>query len=166
MTHIELITLENAFVFKAVRLAALLDSPWAFGGTYAKESQLSDAEWAARARKWNGEGCAGFLAMDGETVCGIVSATPDDLDATRVAWVEAMWVAPAHRKNGVGRMLIEFIFAWARARGLVSLKLMVTSSNDRAIGFYRRLGFAETGVTEPYPNDPSLIEIEMLRSVA
>ena len=34
--------------FKDVRLRALLDSPSAFGSTYAGEAQLSDADWEQR----------------------------------------------------------------------------------------------------------------------
>jgi ribosomal protein S18 acetylase RimI-like enzyme len=40
--------------------------------------------------------------------------------------------------------------------------LMVTDVNTGAIGFYERLGFRKTGKTKPYPNDPAMIEYEML----
>jgi len=33
------------------------------------------------------------------------------------------------------------------------------------MAFYERLGFIRTGRTEPYPNDPALIEYEMSRPV-
>jgi ribosomal protein S18 acetylase RimI-like enzyme len=39
---------------------------------------------------------------------------------------------------------------------------MVTCNNDGAIGFYERLGFKKTGRTEPYPNDDTLMEFEMM----
>jgi ribosomal protein S18 acetylase RimI-like enzyme len=39
---------------------------------------------------------------------------------------------------------------------------MVTSSNEAAIGFYLRLGFHNTGGTQPYPNDAALVEYEMM----
>jgi ribosomal protein S18 acetylase RimI-like enzyme len=42
---------------------------------------------------------------------------------------------------------------------------MVTSNNEPAIRFYERLGFTRTGRTEPYPNDPGVIEYEMLRPI-
>jgi ribosomal protein S18 acetylase RimI-like enzyme len=45
------------------------------------------------------------------------------------------------------------------------LQLMVTSINEPAIGFYERLGFTRTGRTEPYPNDPTVIEYEMSRPI-
>jgi ribosomal protein S18 acetylase RimI-like enzyme len=41
----------------------------------------------------------------------------------------------------------------------------VTSNNGAGLHFYQRLGFTRTGGTEPYPNDPALIEIEMMRSL-
>jgi ribosomal protein S18 acetylase RimI-like enzyme len=40
------------------------------------------------------------------------------------------------------------------------------SNNEPAILFYQRLGFARTGRTEPYPNDPALIEYEMSRAIS
>jgi ribosomal protein S18 acetylase RimI-like enzyme len=42
---------------------------------------------------------------------------------------------------------------------------MVTCNNKAAIMFYQRLGFSLTGRTEPYPNDPALIEYEMSQPV-
>ena len=45
------------------------------------------------------------------------------------------------------------------------MRLTVTSNNDSAISFYRALGFAFTGGTQPYPNDPDLAEHEMIRPV-
>ena len=38
---------------------------------------------------------------------------------------------------------------------------MVTSVNDTAERFYERLGFARTGHTEPYVNDPEIDDVEM-----
>lgn len=142
-------------------MRALLDSPTAFGSTYVDESQVSDAQWRRRAAKCAAEGYAGFLAMDGQTACGIVRATPDEQDSS-VAWVESMWVAPTYRRTGVGRLLVNTILAWARGRRIRTLKLSVTSNNEPAIRFYRSFGFASTGRTEPYPNDPALVECEML----
>jgi ribosomal protein S18 acetylase RimI-like enzyme len=42
---------------------------------------------------------------------------------------------------------------------------MVTSINDDAIEFYRQNGFTQTGRTEPYPNDPDIVEYEMTRTL-
>ena len=62
-----------------------------------------------------------------------------------------MWTAPKHRKLGIGRLLVNEVLNWARGRNARELQLMVTSNNEPAIRFYQRLGFTETGRTEPYP---------------
>jgi ribosomal protein S18 acetylase RimI-like enzyme len=153
----------NAFIFKAVRLRALQDAPHAFGSTYAKESQFADSEWLARVQRMNGESGAGFLAIDGETTCGIAGAFLDQNDATR-AHLISMWTASTHRQQGIGRLLVKEVLSWAHRRNARTLLLMVTSNNKPAIRFYERLGFSRTGRTEPYPNDQAL-EYEMSRQI-
>jgi ribosomal protein S18 acetylase RimI-like enzyme len=162
---LEPITLENIALFKKVRLRALQDTPNAFGSTYAKECQLSDVDWIKRAIRWNGETGIGFLALDGGVPCGIAGSVLDQADVTR-AHLLSMWTAPAHRRRGIGSRLVNEIVGWARQRGVRVLQLMVTSHNEPAISLYEHLGFIRTGRTEPYPNDPSLIEYEMLRPVS
>jgi ribosomal protein S18 acetylase RimI-like enzyme len=162
---IQPITQRNAFVFKTARLRALQDAPHAFGATYARESQFSDSEWLARIERMNGERGCGFLAMDGETACGSVGSFLDQDDATR-AHLISMWTAPAYRQHGVGRLLVNAVADWAHLRNARTLVLMVTSVNETGMRFYERLGFARTGRTEPYPNDPAVIEYEMSRSLS
>lgn len=164
MIVLEQITTENAMVFKAVRLRALQDTPSAFGSTYARESQFDDAEWIKRANNMNGERSIGFIAMDAGVACGIAGCFLDQTDNTQ-AHLISMWTAPTHRQQGVGRLLVGAILQWARKRQIRVLRLMVVCNNDQAIKFYERLGFRKTGRTEPYPNDPALIEYEMSRPV-
>ena len=64
---IERITAANVLLFKDVRLRALRDAPHAFGSTYAKEAQFTEAEWIRRAERWNGESGIGFVAMEEDT---------------------------------------------------------------------------------------------------
>jgi len=165
MPILEQITENNVAAFKTVRLRALLDSPSVFGSTYAREAQFPDAEWLRRAANMNGEKRIGYLAMDNGLPCGIAAGFRDEHDPTR-AQVISMWVAPDYRRAGVGSALIAATRAWARNRGVSTLQLMVTSCNDAAIEFYKRMGFSMTGKTEPYPNDPSLIEYEMSQPIS
>jgi GNAT superfamily N-acetyltransferase len=101
----------------------------------------------------------GFLAMDGETPCGIVGSFLDQNDRTQAQLI-AMWT---DRQRGIGRLLVKGVLSWAHRRNAGTLLLMVTSNNEPAIRFYERLGFTRTGRTEPYPNDPAIIEYEMSR---
>jgi GNAT superfamily N-acetyltransferase len=158
------ISQQNVEAFKRVRLEALRDSPTAFGSTYAAESQFTDAQWIKRAANLSGKKGAGFLAMEDAVPCGIIGALFDEQQPEK-AQIVSMWVAPAWRRTGLGRLLIDAIRSWARSRGVHRLNLMVTSCNQGAVEFYRRCGFAMTGNTEPYPNDSSLFEYEMAQSV-
>jgi ribosomal protein S18 acetylase RimI-like enzyme len=168
MIAIEPITLENLPAFKAIRLRALQETSSAFGSTYARESQMSDEEWRNSAERWSGESGIGFLAFDKTgafdegAACGIAGAFLKRNDRSRAQLI-SMWTAPMHRQRGVGRMLVNEVALWAQGRGVAVLQLMVTSSNEAAMVFYERLGFKRTGRTEPYPNDPALVENEMAR---
>ncbi len=73
----------------------------------------------------------------------------------------SMWTALTHRRRGAGRLLVNEAVRWAAERHGTVLKLMVTCNNQPALDFYERLGFTRTGRTEPYPNDPAVIEYEM-----
>jgi ribosomal protein S18 acetylase RimI-like enzyme len=165
MIVIEPITLGNLTAFKETRLRALKDTPSAFGSTYARESQLTDEEWRSRALRWNGERGIGLLAVDNGVACGIAGCFLDP-DNPRGAQLISMWTAPSHRKLGVGRLLVDSVAMWASSRGATTLQLLVTSSNESAMIFYERLGFNRTGRTEPYPNDPALVEYEMARPLS
>src|SRR5436853_7573693 len=144
------ITLQNALIFKAVRLRALRDTPNAFGSTYADESQLTDADWIKRAAQWSGERSAGFLAMDGDTACGIAGSFLDQDDATR-AHLVSMWTAPTHRLRSIGRLLVNDVLNWARLSTARTFQLMVTSNNDPATFVCQRCGLTLTGRAHSKP---------------
>jgi ribosomal protein S18 acetylase RimI-like enzyme len=164
MIKVQPITQLNASTFKAVRLRALQEAPYAFGSTYTQESQFAESEWQTRVERMTGHRGAGFLAMDGETACGIVGSFLDQDDPTR-AHLISMWTAPSHRQQGIGRLLVKEVLDWARRRNAHTVLLMVTSNNEPAIQFYERLGFSRTGRTEPYPIDPAVLEYEMSRII-
>jgi ribosomal protein S18 acetylase RimI-like enzyme len=165
MPFLEQITPANSPAFKATRLQALQDAPLAFGSTYSDESRLSDEDWRQRATDWRSERSVGYLAMGKGVPCGLAGGFLDEKDP-RKAHLISMWVAPAHRREGVGRALVDAIQTWAKGRGADSLLLTVTCNNETGLRFYERNGFTLTGNTEPYPNDSSLIELEMSRSLA
>ena len=164
MIKLEPIGPTNAPVFKNIRLRALQDAPTAFSSTYAQESKLTDADWLQRTSQWNSVHSVAYLAMDGGNAVGIAAGVFDSNDPTS-ANLMSMWVAPAQRRLGIGRMLVDAVAAWARGRNMLHLGLMVTSNNDHALQFYQSLGFALTGRSDTYRNDPTLREYEMRRSL-
>ena len=165
MTILRTITPQIAAEYKKVRLRALRDTPSAFGSTYVGESQFTEADWITRANNWNGERSILYLAMDAGEAVGIAGSHIDHDDPTR-AHLISMETTRTHRNQGVGRMLVNQVIEWASLRNARTLHLSVVSSNEAAIAFYQRLGFTFTGRTEPYPNDPALIEHEMSRPLS
>lgn len=62
----------------------------------------------------------------------------------RVPYVEAWYVAPEARKQGVGLRLMRAAEDWARAKGFSELASDTEIDNTRSIELHRRLGFEET----------------------
>jgi len=64
----------------------------------------------------------------------------------RDAYVGALAVARDVEGHGVGRALVDAASAWADERDLSSLTLETGAANERARGFYARLGFRDEDV--------------------
>ena len=165
MISLQLIDPANAAVFKDIRLRALQDSPTAFSAKYADEAKLTDSDWLDRAAQWSKDKSAAYLAIDSGAPVGIAAGILDGNNPLH-ANLMSMWVAPTHRRLGIGRILVDAIISWARVHNVLHLHLMVTSNNDRAMQFYQRLGFTRTGRSQTYRNDASLLDYEMRRPLS
>jgi ribosomal protein S18 acetylase RimI-like enzyme len=111
-----------------------------------------------------GKPAQGFSPWKKKTPPAASCSFLDQKDATRAELV-SMWAAPSRRQRGVGHLLVDSGSNWAKGRNARILLLMVTGNNESAIRFYERLGFTRTGRTEPYPNDPTVIQFEMSRPI-
>jgi ribosomal protein S18 acetylase RimI-like enzyme len=65
----------------------------------------------------------------------------DFFTGERKLFVTTVAVAPAQRRRGIGRLLMEAAEAQARQRGLATLALGVEAGNASAISLYESLGF-------------------------
>jgi ribosomal protein S18 acetylase RimI-like enzyme len=154
--------------FKALRLAALADTPIAFVERYVDAEVAPDTEWQFRAERAARDTNVQVLAATeaGEWV-GMMSAFIPE-DGPRRAKLVGVWVHPDHRGRsaGVAELLLDAVINWARDEVAVDrLDLQVTETNQRAIAFYLRNGFVRNGRDEPYPLDRSLIELGMSRTL-
>ncbi|MGI8792587.1 MAG: GNAT family N-acetyltransferase [Acidimicrobiales bacterium] len=156
------ITPTDARELKAIRLAALADSPSAFGSTLEREEAFPDAEWTTRARvAADSELQSTFFALDGDAFVGLAGGYCD-AGAEPIELV-SMWIAPTHRRAGLGRALVQAVLDWATEVGAQSVSLWVTRGNDRAEALYASMGFTVTGDFQPLPSDPCKDEIRMER---
>lgn len=101
-----------------------------------------------------------FLACEGDAVFGSTYGLRDseNRDAARVG---GTWVAPSHRRRGVGRALLQAVLSWARDHGFKRLRLWAPSASAAAHALYRQAGFAETGRRGPLPTNAELQIVEL-----
>jgi len=60
-------------------------------------------------------------------------------------WVYYVAAAPDLQRGGLGRAMMDAAEAWAAARGVWKLQLLIRGDNVGAKGFYERLGYRDTG---------------------
>jgi ribosomal protein S18 acetylase RimI-like enzyme len=132
--------------YRVLRLRALEESPDAFGSTLAHERDRPDAEWASRLAPSSSD-----LPLVAELAGEAVGLAWGKIDATLpdTARLYQMWVAPAQRGLGVGRMLVDAAIEWAKASQMRRLALCVTCGDTAAMRLYARAGFRVVG--EPFP---------------
>lgn len=91
-----------------------------------------------------------LLARDGQRVVGHLIGKLNgisDIRIERIAVLESMRVAPASRRSGVGSMLIQHFFAWARDIGAQHASVTAYAANDTALRLYARHGFVPQSIT-------------------
>jgi GNAT superfamily N-acetyltransferase len=142
---------EDWQILREIRLAALQESPSAFGSSYAREAEWTESEW----REWTEESKKAteqvvFLAFDDADCVGLAGGYDNEGTTVRVM---SMWVAPRARGLGIGEQLVDAIVAWARTIGQDTVDLWVTEGNEPAEKLYRRKGFEPMDDTRPLPSD-------------
>lgn len=125
-------------LLRELRIAALSDSPAAFGSTLQREQARTTDDW----RRWFEPGLTLFWLDESEGAAGLVAATVDV--AAGSADLVSMWVRTDERGRGAGDALVAGVVEWAQAAGLV-LGLRVVENNFRAAALYERHGFRPTG---------------------
>lgn len=145
---------------RAVRLAALQESPDAFASTLERETAFVQDDWL---RRLDGPGST-FLARPPDQASdpvGIIGGFP--LEGT--VELVSMWVAPPTRGSGVASALVDAVMHWARDVS-PTVHLWVTETNQGARALYERCGFTYTDERQPLPSNPTLDEVRMARTTS
>jgi len=58
-----------------------------------------------------------------------------------IAMLMELVALPSHRRNGVGRLLLDSVRAWTVEHGIGCLQVNVQSGNEAALRFYQAMGF-------------------------
>ena len=84
--------------------------------------------------------------VDGTPVgfCSVrIDVAPPIHEEVERAEITDLWVAPAQRRQGLGRELVGAALAWARERNVSRVEVRVATSNPEGQAFWRALGFGD-----------------------
>lgn len=130
-------------LLKQVRLAALLDTPTAFGVSYQTAAAYNDEQWKERA---SSAGTEFWLAFEQDRPVGMIGAAVSSANRFNLI---GMWVEPAARGSGAAAQLVEAVKARATVKGFDRVFLDVSPDNARASNFYLKQGFTFLDDWEP-----------------
>ncbi len=135
----------DAPAFLALRLSALQESPSAFGSSYDEEKTLVLPQVQARLAGFDERVFFGGFADDALVAMVGVGREPN-AKQRHIGFVRGLYVAPAARRQGLGRhLLLAALHHAVSWDGVEQLTLTVTAGNQPALGLYHSLGLVEVG---------------------
>lgn len=92
-------------------------------------------------------GCILLALVDqpggGESLAGCIAMRPLAKLGPEVCEMKRMYVRPAFRRLGIGRLLVDRLLYEARSAGYERMKLDTSCSMHPAMALYRQMGFSE-----------------------
>jgi ribosomal protein S18 acetylase RimI-like enzyme len=135
------LTSDDAGSFKAIRLEALKAKPELLRSTFEVEENLDVAWFAGRLE--NAHVIGAF--RDGELVGTAGFSIQDGRPNAHKGRLFGMYVRPASRNQGIGRLLLDAVMKIAR-ENVEIIQLSVVKENRPARRLYESVGFLEFGV--------------------
>ena len=126
---------------REIRLRSLATDPEAFGATFEGDASRPADWWQRGASRSERGGQRTFVIVDeDDRWLGMALVRPDD-ESPGDAVINAMWVAPEARRQGMGRALLEACVDWAREHRFRAVNLAVRTVNAPARAAYAAAGF-------------------------
>lgn len=141
----------------------LADSPHAYLDTLADASTWSDSTWQTKLASRLLPDSLFVVASDPDGRWVGTMGAREYVTPRPGLWVLEVYLNPDHRHAGTAAAMLSEVEGWARSRGHDTLYLDVHERATAARRFYAKHGFRETGATQPYGNDPTEVEFEMVK---
>ncbi|MBK5541589.1 GNAT family N-acetyltransferase [Pseudomonas sp. TH05] len=142
-------------LLKQVRLAALLDTPTAFGVSYQTAALYSDERASSAGTEF-------WLAVKDNKPVSMIGAAVSGANRYNLI---GMWVEPTARGSGVAAQLVEAVKSRAIEKGHDHVFLDVSPDNARASNFYLNQGFSFIDEWEPLESHPHIMVQTMLWTI-
>jgi aminoglycoside 6'-N-acetyltransferase I len=101
-------------------------------------AMLDDPRWVVLLALWPHDEVVGMAEANTRT------DYVNGCETSPVGFLEAIYVVPAARRQGVARRLVDAVAAWTRSNGLTELASDALPDNTDSHGMHRALGFSET----------------------
>lgn len=98
-----------------------------------------------------------LVALDAGRVIGTGAIRPID---EKMCELKRMWLLEEYHGKGIGYRLIQQLFEFARDTGYERIRLETGEQQERAINFYKRVGF-EIVLTTVNPSDDVVMEMTL-----
>jgi GNAT superfamily N-acetyltransferase len=156
---VELLTPDQWQRVRAIRLRALEESGYAFGGTFEVESAEDEAMWRLKFEK-NDFLIASVAGVDAAIL--YIEVLKGDFGAT--CWIGGCWSDPQFRGKGLMRAMFTFIDEQEKDWKVQGLG--VWTDNFSAIAAYEKLGFVKMGDDTASTRQPGKFYQRMIRKSA
>lgn len=154
---VELLTPDQWQRVRAIRLRALEESGYAFGGTFEIESSEDEATWRLKFEK-NDFLIASVAGVDAAML--YIEVLKGDFGAT--CWIGGCWSDPNFRGNGLMRAMFTYIDEQEKDWKVQGLG--VWTDNFSAIAAYEKLGFVKMGEDTASTRQPGKFYQRMIRN--
>lgn len=143
MIAIRRLELDDWRALRAVRLAALADSPGNFSASLTDAEAQPDGYWHTLLTSRH---CAVFGLMDGDRLVGITGAFRERSDPSgKTAFFGMTWLDPAYRGQGHAALYHRARVDWAREKGFTRAISGHRRSNEPSRRAMLRAGFRVVG---------------------
>ncbi|MFW0777912.1 MAG: GNAT family N-acetyltransferase [Rickettsiales bacterium] len=156
------LTVDDAEIFKTLRLRSLKEEPDSFFFTYKETKDKPLSYWQGLlAKEYN---IGAFMA---DQLVGFSGMWVEEGEKIKHrAYLGAVYVAPEARGKGVAKRMLGDLIQKAEEIGLEHLRLSTNSKNETNVGLYTKMGFEPYGIEKNYLKleDGSYIdEVQMIK---
>ena len=155
---IEIVTasLNDVDRLRALRLAALKDTPAAFGAKYDDEVNKPISEWSDRLK--NTAWC--FVVADGVDI-GLLAVDRSEKDRNSDCWLSSWWIKEEFRGKDIAQLMLDWVIKLSKENTWQVIGLGVWPENLRARSAYKKLGFVEADKPLPSRSKPGQMYLGM-----
>ncbi|KEK09202.1 GNAT family N-acetyltransferase [Lysinibacillus fusiformis] len=110
-----------------------------------------------------------YLIYDNDVIAGYLKVNVNDAQSEQMGneslEIERIYIRQSFQGRGLGKYLMNKAIELAEAQNKSSIWLGVWDKNDNAIGFYKKIGFVQTGAHSFFMGEEEQIDLIMTKTL-